>query len=83
MASTTEKISLSLDTGALLLARRAAELEGLSLSAWISRLVRRHAWESQRPRLSAEQQALADQRTAADDEQEWTLSQHQQRRAAG
>lgn len=53
--ATTEKISLSLDTGAVLLARRAAEIDGLSLSA--SRLVRWHAWESERPRLTAEQQA--------------------------
>lgn len=80
MAS-TEKISLSIDTGSLLLARRAAEIEGVSLSAWISQLVRRHAWESQRPRLTADEQARADERTAAIDDEE--LSGGQERRAAG
>lgn len=80
MAS-TEKISLSIDTGSLLLARRAAEIEGVSLSAWISHLVRRHAWESQRPRLTADEQARADERTAAIDDEE--LSGGQERRAAG
>ncbi len=82
--ATTEKISLSLDTGALFLARRAAEIDGLSLSAWMSRLVRRHAWESQRPRLTAEQQRRADEQTAAEDERE--EAQHEEdrrRRAAG
>ena len=48
MAS-TEKVSLSLDAGALLLARRAASLEDLSLSAYLSTLVRRHSWASQPP----------------------------------
>ncbi|MGH3926617.1 MAG: hypothetical protein ACRDSN_20470 [Pseudonocardiaceae bacterium] len=81
MAS-TEKISLSLDTGALLLARRAAEIDGLSLSAWMSRLVRRHAWESERPRLSADEQARGDERAAADDDQELGLFD-EGRRAAG
>lgn len=81
MVASTEKISLSLDTGSLLLARRAAEIEGMSLSAWMSQLVRRHAWASQRPRLTAEEQARADERTAAmDDEDLWG---GQERRAAG
>lgn len=80
--ATTDKISLSLDTGALLLARRAAEIDGLSLSAWMSRLVRRHAWESERPRLTADELASADQRTVADDDQELALSD-EGRRAAG
>lgn len=81
MVASTEKISLSIDTGSLLLARRAAEIEGVSLSAWISQLVRRHAWESQRPRLTADEQARADERTAAIDDEE--LSGGQERRAAG
>lgn len=79
--ATTEKISVSLDAGALLLARRAATIDGLSLSAWMSRLVHRHAWESQRPRLTAEEQARADEQTAADDEQE--IASREDRRAAG
>lgn len=85
MAS-TEKVSLSLDAGALLLARRAAELDGMSLSAWMSRMVRQHAWESQRPPLTPEQQAQADEQTAELDEQETvTLGRGDdgQRRAAG
>jgi hypothetical protein len=76
----TEKISLSLDAGAVFLARRAAEIEGLSLSAWMSRLVRRHAWESQRPRLTAEQQARADEQTATQDEREDAQQQQEDRR---
>ncbi len=80
MAS-TEKISLSLDVGALLLARRAAQIEGLSLSAWMSRLIRQHAWESQRPRLTAEEQARADEQTAIEDDREIAL--YEGRRAAG
>ena len=79
---TTEKISLSLDTGAVVLARRAAEIEGLSLSAWMSRLVHRHAWESQRPRLTAEQQRRADEQTADADEQEEAAHQEDRRRRA-
>lgn len=79
--ATTEKVSLSLDAGALLLARRAAEIDGLSLSAWMSRLVRRHAWESERPRRSADEQAHADERAVAEDEQD--LTRHEDRRAAG
>jgi len=59
-----------MDAGSLLLARRAAEIEGMSLSAWMSSLVRRHAWSSQRPRVAPEQQARADERTAALDEDE-------------
>ncbi len=85
MAS-TEKVSLSLDAGALLLARRAAELDEMSLSAWMSRLVRQHAWTSQRPRLTPEQQAQADEQTAELDEQETTTVWRDgggERRAAG
>lgn len=81
---TTEKISLSLDTGAVLLARRAAEIDGLSLSAWMSRLVHRHAWESQRPRLTAEHQRRVDEQTALEDEREEAAhEEHRRRRAAG
>lgn len=82
--ATTEKISLSLDTGAVFLARRAAEIDGLSLSAWMSRLVHRHAWESQRPRLTAEEQRQADEQTAAADEREEAAhEENRRRRAAG
>jgi hypothetical protein len=79
----TEKISLSLDTGAVYLARRAAEIDGLSLSAWMSRLVHRHAWDSQRPRLTAEQQCRADEQAVAADEQEEAAHEEHRRRAAG
>ena len=80
--ATTEKVSLSLDSGSLLLARRAAEIEGLSLSAWLSRLVRRHAWDAERPRLTPEEQARADERAAEMDDQE-AAAQGQDWRAAG
>lgn len=69
MAS-TEKVSLSLDSGSLLLARRAAQLEGVSLSAYVSKLVRRHAWDSERPVLSVDDQARVDARTVELDDQE-------------
>lgn len=78
----TEKISLSLDSGSLLLARRAAAIEGMSLSAWLSRLVRRHAWESERPRLSDDEQTRSDEHAAELDEQE--AAEHgEEWRAAG
>ena len=41
MASTT-KITLSIDSVALSLAQRAAELDGVSVSAVVSRVLRRH-----------------------------------------
>lgn len=83
MAS-TEKVSLSLDTGSALLARRAAELEGMSLSAYISQLVRRHAWSSQRAHLSDDEQARVDERTVSLDEQESALWRGEgEQRAAG
>lgn len=69
MAS-TEKVSLSLESGAAVLARRAAAIEGMSLSAYVSMLVKKHAWASQRPRLSVEEQAVADERVAELDEHE-------------
>jgi uncharacterized protein (DUF1778 family) len=82
--ASTEKVSLSLDEGAALLARRAAQIEGLSLSAYMSRLVRRHAWESQRPALDVEQQHDVDDRAAALDEQEAAYwSGEGEQRAAG
>jgi len=66
------------------LARRAAEIDGLSLSAWMSRLVHRHAWDSQRPRLTTEQQRHADEQTVAADEREEAVhEEHRRRRAAG
>jgi hypothetical protein len=68
--ASTEKISLSLDVGALVLARRAAQIEGVSLSAWMSRLVREHAWDSQRLSSTPEEQARRDERDAELDEQE-------------
>lgn len=82
MAS-TEKVSLSLDSGSLLLARRAAQLDGLSLSAYLSRLIRRHAWESERPARSADDQASADARAVELDEQEEAYWRGEGRRAAG
>lgn len=51
-------------------ARRAAAIEGMSLSAYFSILARKFAWASQRPRLSAEEQAVADERIAELDERE-------------
>ncbi|MDN5857634.1 MAG: hypothetical protein L0H84_03340 [Pseudonocardia sp.] len=69
MAS-TEKVSVSLDRGSLLLARRAAQLEGLSLSAYLSKLIRRRAWESERPAMPADDQARIDAHTVELDEQE-------------
>lgn len=82
MAS-TEKVSLSLDTGSLVLARRAAEIEGLSLSAWMSRLVRQYAWASERPRLGPQQQAKVDEHTVALDDQETAMWRGEERRATG
>lgn len=80
MAS-TEKVSLSLDSGAVLLARRAAELEGMSLSAYVSQLALRHAWDSQRPRRGAREQAAADEAAVEADEHE--LGERGPHRAAG
>ncbi len=40
--ATTTKITLSIDSVALSLAQRAAELEGVSVSAVVSRVLRRH-----------------------------------------
>ena len=56
----------------------------MSLSAWMSRLVRQHAWASQRPRLSPEQQARADERTVALDDDEVAMERDGgEQRAAG
>ncbi len=40
--ATTTKITLSVDSVALSLAQRAAEIDGVSLSAMVSRILRRH-----------------------------------------
>lgn len=40
--ATTTKITLSVDSVALSLAQRAAELDGLSVSAVVSKVLRRH-----------------------------------------
>lgn len=84
MAS-TEKVTVSLDAGALLLGRRAAQIEGLSLSAWLSQLVLRHAWASEQPALSPEAQARLDAEAAELDEREdaWLRDEDQGHRAAG
>lgn len=81
MAS-TEKVSLSMEHDALVLARRAAAIEGVSLSAYMSRLARRHAWASERPRLTTAQQADVDVALAKLDEQE-LFGDGQGHRAAG
>ena len=82
MVASTEKVSLSLEHDALVLARRAAVLEGLSLSAYISHLARTYAWASERPRLSAAEQADADVALTELDERElW--NDGQEHRAAG
>lgn len=78
----TEKISLSMEHDALVLARRAAALEGLSLSAYMSRLARTYAWASERPLLSAAEQADADIALSELDEQE-LFDDGPERRAAG
>lgn len=71
-----------MESDALVLARRAASIEQLSLSAFISRLVRRHAWESERPRLTLTEQADADSALAELDEQD-LRADGQDHRAAG
>jgi hypothetical protein len=50
----TERISLTMDSDALAAARAAAQAEGVSLSAWISRAARDRAIE-RAARVSAEQ----------------------------
>ena len=40
--ATTTKVTLSVDSVALSLAHRAAEIEGVSLSAVVSKILRRH-----------------------------------------
>jgi uncharacterized protein (DUF1778 family) len=78
----TEKVSLSLEHDALVLARRAAAIEGLSLSAYMSRLARTYAWASERPLLGAAEQADADIALTELDEQE-LRNDGQEHRAAG
>jgi hypothetical protein len=71
--ASTEKISWSLDVAVLVLARRAAQIEGVSLSVWVSNIVRRHAWASQQPTLAPDEQAQHDERDADHDEHELGL----------
>ena len=80
MAS-TEKVSLSFEHDALVLARRAAAIEGLSLSAYMSRLARTYAWASERPRLGDAEQADADIALTELDERELWNDGHQHRAA--
>lgn len=82
MAS-TEKVSLSLEAAALVLGRRAAELEGTNLSAYVSRLLLRHAWESERPALTPEEQARHDALIVEQDELEENDRGASGHRAAG
>jgi hypothetical protein len=69
---TVEKLSISLDEEAAAAARAAADAEGLTLSAWLSRAAVRAAaleeglrgvreWESQAGRLSARERREADE----------------------
>lgn len=82
--TSTEKVSVSLDIGSLVLARRAAALDGVSLSAWLSRLVRAHAWDSERPLLAPADQARQDEHLVALDEDEAaTWQDTREHRAAG
>ncbi len=82
MVASTEKVSLSMEHDALVLARRAAAIEGLSLSAYMSRLARTYAWASERPRLTAAEQADLDVALTELDEQDlW--DDGREHRAAG
>jgi uncharacterized protein (DUF1778 family) len=80
--ASTEKVSLSFEHDALVLARRAAAIEGLSLSAYMSRLARTYAWASERPRVGAAEQADADAALTELDERE-LRDDGQGHRAAG
>ncbi|MGH3851838.1 MAG: hypothetical protein ACRDRT_19510 [Pseudonocardiaceae bacterium] len=88
--TTTTKITLSVDSVALSLAQRAAELDGVSVSAVVSRVLRRHILTdygpSDRPYTGADRQRDEDQATAEVDlaEQAARLDQdRRERRAAG
>lgn len=58
MASTV-RVELDLDDVALWLARRAAEIEGMSLSRYVSQQLRRHAWDCE-PISTPENRAAAE-----------------------
>ena len=66
--ATTTKITLSLDSVALSLVQRAAELDGLSVSAVVSKMLRRHILTdygpSAEPYTDADRQRDEDQATA-------------------
>ncbi|MEO7193735.1 MAG: hypothetical protein ABIZ05_02775 [Pseudonocardiaceae bacterium] len=88
--TTTTKITLSVDSVALSLAQRAAELDGVSVSAVVSRVLRRHILTDYgppaRPYTGADRQQDEDQATAEVDlaEQAARLDQdRRERRAAG
>jgi hypothetical protein len=84
--ATTTKITLSIDSVALSLAQRAAELDGLSVSAVVSKMLRRHILTDYGPCTAADRQRDEDQAAAELDlvEQAERLDQdEQQRRAAG
>ncbi len=88
--ATTTKITLSVDSVALSLAHRAAEMDGLSLSAVVSKVLRRHILTdygpSPGPYTGADRQRDEDQAIAEIDlaEQAEHLDQDRwERRAAG
>lgn len=88
--ATTTKVTLSVDSVALSLAQRAAELEGVSVSAVVSRVLRRHLLTdygpSARPDTGADRQHDEDQAAAELDlaEQAARLDHDRgERRAAG
>ena len=88
--ATTTKITLSMDSVALSLAQRAAELDGLSVSAVVSKVLRRHILTdygpSAGPYTVADRQQDEDQAAAELDlaEQAERLDQDARgRRAAG
>lgn len=53
------KVTVSLDAGALQFAQRAAELAGLSTSAWLSRAAREHAIRTHPPGNEPDAEAAA------------------------
>ena len=89
--ATTTKVTLSLDSVALSLAQRAAELDGASVSAVVSRVLRRHLLTDYGPppgpctgadRRHDEEKASADLELA-DLAQRLDRDRRQGRRAAG
>ncbi|WP_033287499.1 hypothetical protein [Amycolatopsis jejuensis] len=61
----TRKVTLSLDSGALEFAERAAKAHGISVSSWLSKAARREAvrtgYTPQRPSAEPEPAAEADE----------------------